>query len=113
MIDAFCGPLSLDREEWRQLIDERIPAIAQKYLVQDDLPHRYRVPQAAYNLVAVAQQVVRHSKLESQIVYEHHSWPTSPNDYVADLAYGIHAEKTQSLNQLRNYVDAVRDFIEP
>ena len=102
----------LDREEWRKLIDERIPEVVKKYLSYEELPHRYRVPGAAYNLAAVAQQVIRHSRLESQIIYEHLSWPGSSNDYVSDLAFGIHAEKTQSLTRLRNYVDAVREYLD-
>lgn len=100
----------LDLDAWRVLIDETLPAQIAPYLSLESIPFPEKHPRAAHNLVMVAQQVLKYSRLESTVVYASLGLERDARDFVQNFDFDPATEREQTLMRLRNFSDAVRRF---
>ena len=98
-------------DEWRRMIDEVIPEYLLPYSDADAMPFLTKHPQAAYNLAMLAQHIRKFSRLESTVTYEALGLPRHPNDFVANFDFEPETERELTLQRIRNYCGAIRQYI--
>ena len=107
----FAGK-TLRIDEWRELIDLRVPELANKYANLESIPYVAKEPHAAYHLVVLAQQIVKHAKLESRLVYDALGLGAHPGNYVADYDFPPEVEKRHTIQKIRGVADSIRAYLE-
>jgi len=101
----------LDLDEWRRLIDEEIPARVRPYVDPEALPYATKHPQAAHNLVQLAQHVRKYSKLESTVIYAELRVPRHANDFLPSHDFEPEIEREVTLDRIENFAGSVRAAI--
>ena len=99
-------------ERWRELIDERIPAIVGRYLDAEAMPYPTKSRDASHNLVELAKLVHKHAKLESTRVYEALGLELDPRNFVVDKDFSSETERQQTLDKMDNCIRAIVEALE-
>lgn len=101
----------LDLDRWRKIIDAEIPLRIRGYAEVEEIPYLTKHPQAAHNLVLLAQAVLKYAKLESTVVYEALGRKRHANDFVPSHDFDPAMERDVTLERMGNYADSVRGFV--
>jgi len=109
--DLFAGR-RLIIDHWRELVDERIPALVAPYLDPAAMPYPTRSRRAGHNLSQVAKRVAKLAKLESILLYKALGLDPDPRNYVAGCEFPPDVERGQTLEQMQNCIQTVLEELE-
>jgi hypothetical protein len=102
----------LELKEWRRFIDTAIPERIARYSTVEQVPFPLRYPQAAHNLVQMAEQLKKFARLESTIVYEALDLEQDPRDFDPSNDFSTpQTEREQALARLENFAASVRSSL--
>jgi len=109
--DRLFDGKTLQLDEWRRIIDQEIPARVVAYTDAEALPYSTKHPQAAHNLVQLAQHVRKFSMLESTVVYETLRRPRHANDFLPSHDFDPATERDITLERIETIAAAVRSYV--
>ncbi len=103
------GPEKVSVEDWRLLVDERLPAAWKTFSSGDSVPYRKKYPKAADYVGQAFASLGKLLKLESQLFYRATGRSPDAKDFVAKEFEDAETEWGQTRKHLRTFIDGVRN----